>query len=265
MARDVHNATDAEILAAARVILEANYPIALTGAGMSVESGIPPFRGPGGLWTKYGEPPMNGYQIFLADPKKAWEDRIRRQNDELWGPLKAARPNPGHAALAELEKLGVLRFLITQNVDDLHRQAGQSALAEIHGNWKLLRCVECGSRFDSTEIPLEVLPPACPKCAGLVKGDTVAFGEPIPPDVLQQCVEHSARADLVIVAGTSATVYPAAGFALEVKQRGGRLIEANLYESEITRVCDISLRGATGEVLPRLTAAVSDLRRARLS
>jgi NAD-dependent deacetylase len=265
MAATAPIATDAEILAAARVILDASYAIALTGAGMSVESGIPPFRGPGGLWTKYGEPPMNGYQIFLSDPKKAWEDRIRRQNDELWGPLKVAKPNPGHTALKELEAIGVLRFLITQNVDDLHRQAGQSALAEIHGNWKLLRCIECGSRFRGEDIRLDVLPPQCPKCDGLVKGDTVAFGEPIPPDVLQHCVEHSARADLVIVAGTSATVYPAAGFAVEVKQRGGVLIESNLYESEITPICDISLRGPTGEVMPRLAATIADIRKARLS
>ncbi len=118
MAERVARATADQIQAAARAIVESSYPIALTGAGMSVESGIPPFRGPGGLWTKYGEPPMNGYQIFLADPKKAWEDRIRRQNDELWGPLKVAKPNPGHLALAELEEIGVLRFLITQNVDD---------------------------------------------------------------------------------------------------------------------------------------------------
>jgi NAD-dependent deacetylase len=258
-------ATDAEILAAARAILEASYPIALTGAGMSVESGIPPFRGPGGLWTKYGEPPMNGYQIFLSDPKKAWEDRIRRQNDELWGPLKVAKPNPGHTALVELERMGILRFLITQNVDDLHHQAGHSGLAEIHGNWKLIRCIECGARFHAEEIPLDELPPRCSKCDGLLKGDTVAFGEPIPPDVLERCVEHGARADLVIVAGTSATVYPAAGFAIEVKQRGGVLIESNLYDSEITQICDISLRGATGEVLPRLIAAIADLRKARLS
>jgi NAD-dependent deacetylase len=258
-------ATDQEIIAAARAILEAQYAIALTGAGMSVESGIPPFRGPGGLWTKYGEPPMNGYQIFLQDPKKAWEDRIRRQNDELWGPLKVARPNPGHRAFAELEELGVLRFLITQNVDDLHRQAGQSALAEIHGNWKLIRCIDCGERFASERIKLEVLPPSCPQCEGLVKSDTVAFGEPIPPDVLAQCVEHSGRADLVIVAGTSATVYPAAGFAIEVKRRGGVMIEANLYESELTPLADISLRGPTGEVLPRLVASLADLRRSKLS
>src|SRR5271170_5766014 len=182
-------ATDAEILAAARAILDAHYPIALTGAGMSVESGIPPFRGPGGLWTKYGEPPMNGYQIFLADPKKAWEDRIRRQNDGLWGPLKVAKPNPGHTALAELEAIGVLRFMITQNVDDLHRQAGLRALAEIHGNWKLIRCIECGTRFASAEISVEQLPPSCPKCEGMLKSDTVSFGEPIPTDVLNACVE----------------------------------------------------------------------------
>src|ERR1700678_3848214 len=190
MSSSPQNATDAEILAAARVIVEAQYAIALTGAGMSVESGIPPFRGPGGLWTKYGEPPMNGYQIFLDDPKKAWEDRIKRQNDELWGPLKVAQPNPGHRAFAELEELGVLRFLITQNVDDLHRQAGQASLAEIHGNWKLLRCIDCGKRFEAEAISLAKLPPSCPQCEGLVKGDTVAFGEPIPRDVLAQCIEH---------------------------------------------------------------------------
>src|SRR5215469_3033861 len=261
MAMETRIASDVEILAAARMLTEARYPIALTGAGMSVESGIPPFRGPGGLWTKYGEPPMNGYQIFVADPKKGWEERIRRQEDELWRPLKVARPNPGHVALATLEALGVLRFLITQNVDDLHRQAGHQSLAEIHGNWKLIRCIDCNARFESEQVSLEILPPPCLQCEGILKSDTVSFGEPIPIDVLNQCTTNAARADLVVVAGTSATVYPAAGFAIEVKQRGGVLIEANLYESEITPICDISLRGPTGEILPRLSAAVSDLRR----
>src|ERR1700733_11506374 len=164
-------ATDQEIIAAARAIFEGENAIAVTGAGLSVESGIPPFRGPGGLWTKYGEPPMNGYQIFLDDPKKAWEDRIKRQNDELWGPLKVAQPNPGHVALAELEAMGVLRFLITQNVDDLHRQPGHLAIAEIHGNWKLIRCIKCGARFKSEEISLRTLPPPCPQCEGILKAD----------------------------------------------------------------------------------------------
>ena len=265
MAKANERASDEEIRAAARAIIEARYAIALTGAGMSVESGIPPFRGPGGLWTKYGEPPMNGFQIFMADPKKAWEERLSRRSDELYKPLTVAKPNPGHLALVELEQLGVLQFVITQNIDDLHRQAGQKSLAEIHGNWTLIRCLDCGTRFHGDAISLETLPPGCPRCEGLLKSDTVSFGEPIPRDVLNRCAEHSAKADLVIVAGTSATVYPAAGFALEVKQRGGTLVEVNLYESEITQLCDFSLRGASAEVLPRLVTAIAEVRKGRLS
>jgi NAD-dependent deacetylase len=258
-------ASDEEIREGARMILAARYAIALTGAGMSVESGIPPFRGPGGLWTKYGEPPMNGFQRFMADPKKAWEERLSKRNDELFKPLTVARPNPGHLALVDLERMEVLRFVITQNIDDLHRQAGQKALAEIHGNWTLIRCLDCAARFHRDAISLEKLPPACPRCAGLLKSDTVSFGEPIPSEVLNLCAEHSAKADLVIVAGTSATVYPAAGFALEVKQRGGILIEVNLYESELTPICDVSLRGGSAEVLPRLVKGVDEIRRETMS
>jgi len=258
-------ASDQEIRETAETIVDAGYPIALTGAGMSVESGIPPFRGPGGLWTKYGEPPMNGFQRFMADPKKAWEERLTRRNDELFKPLTIAKPNAGHVALVELERLAILRFVITQNIDDLHRQAGQKALAEIHGNWTLIRCLDCTTRFHGDAISLEKLPPECPRCGGLLKSDTVSFGEPIPIDVLNMCAEHSARADLVIVAGTSATVYPAAAFALEVKQRGGILIEVNLYESEITQICDFSLRGGSAAVLPRLVSAIGEIRREKLS
>ncbi len=265
MAEKAKLASDAEIRSAGVLLLEAEYPIALTGAGMSVESGIPPFRGPGGLWTKYGEPPMTDFQDFMADPKKGWEKRLARRNDEMFMPLQIAKPNPGHFALAELEALGVLQFVITQNVDDLHRQAGQKALAEIHGNWKLIRCLDCTKRFQREEINLEVLPPKCPRCEGLLKTDAVSFGEPIPTDVLNMCAKHAARADLVVVAGTSATVYPAAGFAIEIKQRGGVMIEANLYESELTRFCDVSLRGGSADVLPRLVRMVSELRRATAS
>jgi NAD-dependent deacetylase len=265
MAERTERASDEQIREAAKMVIEAQYPIALTGAGMSVESGIPPFRGPGGLWTKYGEPPMNGFQRFMADPKKAWEDRLTKRNDELSRPLAVAKPNPGHVALVELERLGVLRFVITQNIDDLHKQAGQKALAEIHGNWTLIRCLYCNTRFHGDAISLEKLPPECPRCGGLLKSDTVSFGEPIPIDVLKVCAEHSARADLVIVAGTSATVYPAAGFALEVKERGGVMIEVNLYESEITRYCDASLRGGSADVLPRLVSAIAEIRREKMS
>lgn len=246
-----------EIARAAEVILRARYVVALSGAGMSVESGIPPFRGPGGLWTKHGEPPMNGYQRFLADPAAAWRDRLSPSGPmrELWQTVQAAKPNPGHHALARMEEAGILRCLITQNVDNLHRAAGNRQVAEIHGNCTLVRCIECVTRFPSEEIALDELPPRCPRCAGMLKGDTVSFGEPIPPDVLAQCFEEAEKCDCMLVAGTSATVYPAAQFPFDVRQRGGELIEVNLYESELTPYCMISLRGSAATVLPQLVSA----------
>jgi NAD-dependent protein deacetylase/lipoamidase len=252
-----------EIERAAELVVRARHVVALTGAGMSVESGIPPFRGPGGLWTKHGEPPMNGYQRFLADPAKAWRDRLSASGPmrELWETLRNAKPNPGHQALVRLEDLGVLRGLITQNVDNLHRAAGSRTLAEIHGNHTLIRCIECVSRFEPEEVSLENLPPHCPRCGGLLKSDTVSFGEPIPTDVLARCFEVTEACDCMLVAGTSATVYPAAQFPLDVRQRGGDLIEINLYESELTPYCTVSLRGPSATLLPQLVERVARLRR----
>ncbi|MGH7894562.1 MAG: Sir2 family NAD-dependent protein deacetylase, partial [Candidatus Binatia bacterium] len=226
----------ADLDVAAACLARARYAIALTGAGLSVESGIPPFRGPGGLWTRYGEPPMNGYQRVLADPRKAWEDRLNPQGPmrELWEALARAEPNPGHRALVQLEAMNVLRATITQNVDNLHRLAGSHRLLEIHGNATLIRCVDCVARFERDEIDYALLPPRCPRCDGLLKSDTVSFGEPIPSDVLARCFEVTDACDCMLVAGTSATVYPAAQFPLDVRQRGGDLIEINLYESELT-------------------------------
>jgi NAD-dependent deacetylase len=248
--------------AAAECLLQARYVIALTGAGLSVESGIPPFRGPGGLWTKHGEPPMDGYQRFLRDPRAAWEERLNPQGPmrELWQALADARPNPGHLALVELEELGVLQATITQNVDDLHRTAGSTRLLEIHGNATLIRCIGCVARFPRDTIDFAELPPRCPHCDGILKSDTVSFGEPIPPDVLGRCFEEAERADCVLVAGTSATVYPAAQFPLSVRQRGGDLIEVNLYESEVTPLCSHALHGPGAEVLPSLVERVRALR-----
>jgi NAD-dependent deacetylase len=247
---------------AARRLLAARYVIALTGAGLSVEIGIPPFRGPGGLWTKHGEPKMNGYERFLANPKKAWEERLNPTGPltDLWNALGAARPNPGYTALVALEEMGVLRATITQNVDDLHRQAGQQRLLEIHGNATLIRCVQCVGRFERDEIDFVVLPPSCPRCGGLLKSDTVSFGEPIPADVLTACGEEAALADCMIVAGTSATVYPAATFPIAVAEKGGDLIEVNPYESELTSLCRVTLTGPSGEVLPALVERVRALR-----
>ena len=250
----------AEVDRAVECLMRARHVIALTGAGLSVESGIPPFRGPGGLWTKHGEPPLDGYQRFLADPRRAWEERLNPSGPmrELWEALAAATPNPGHHALVELEDLGVLRWTITQNVDNLHRAAGSTRLLEIHGNVTLIRCIACVARFPRAAIDFAELPPRCPDCHGVLKSDTVSFGEPIPPDVLERCFEEAERADCMLVAGTSATVYPAAQFPLSVHQRGGDLVEVNPYESDLTPLCRVTLHGAAGEILPRLVERVRE-------
>lgn len=254
-----------EIARAAALVANAHSVVALTGAGLSVESGIPPFRGPGGLWTKYGEPPLDGYQRFLRDPAQAWRDRLSPR--EPWAralgeTLAAAKPNAGHVALVELEALGRCDAVITQNIDDLHRQAGTRELIEIHGNHKLLRCLECVARFAPGEIAIdaEALPPSCPRCGGVVKGDTVQFGEPIPADALRRCHQVVERADCMLVIGTSATVYPAAEFPFEVLRRGGSLIEVNPERSELSELATLSLRGPGGAVLMRLVEGVARAR-----
>jgi NAD-dependent deacetylase len=254
--------SDQDLLAAAEAVLGARYLAALTGAGLSVESGIPPFRGPGGLWTKHGEPPMNGFEEFLRDPKAAWQARLNPRGPmrELWKTLSIATPNQGHSAFVALERMGLLQCLITQNVDDLHRAAGSKRLAEIHGNYTLVRCLGCGARHHRDEISLDELPPICAACGGIIKSDTVSFGEPIPTDVLAMCQQVAGDCDCMIVAGTSATVYPAAHFPLQVRERGGVLIEINPYPSELTPLCDVSLRGPAGQILPKLVALIESRR-----
>ncbi len=261
----ISEALASEIARAASRIAGARSVVAFTGAGLSVESGIPPFRGPGGLWTKYGEPPLDGYQRFVRDPKRAWQNRLSPR--EPWAQALAetlgrAKPNPGHHALAELEALGCCDAVITQNIDDLHRQAGARELIEIHGNYRLLRCLGCVARFSEGEITIdaEALPPRCPRCGAVVKGDTVQFGEPIPADVLRRCHEVVERADCMLVVGTSATVYPAAEFPIEVLRRGGSLIEVNPEPSELGDLATFSLRGPGGAVLTRLVELVSRAR-----
>ena len=168
--------------------------------------------------------------------------------------MRGAKPNAGHAALALLERRGLLATLITQNIDDLHRQAGHQQVLEIHGNHRLVRCSECHARFDPDAVAVDPrhLPPHCMHCNGVLKGDVVHFGEPIPPDVLRACFDTVARADLMLVVGTSATVYPAAEFPHEVLRRGGVVIEVNPEPSELTPDATLSLRGPGAAVLTRL-------------
>lgn len=222
-----------------------------------MESGIRPFRGPGGLWTEKGEPPMDGYRRFEADPRRYWEEMLSPARRSAFGEaMRGAKPNAGHYAFAELEAMGILRSLVTQNIDNLHTEAGSRRVLEIHGNRFKLRCIECNARFPRDGFDVSTLPPRCPTCGGIVKDDVVMFGEPIPRDVLAACQDEVEMSDCVIVAGTTAVVYPAAALPLTVRDNGGRIIEVNPVESELSRISDAVIRGPSGEVIPALVEAL---------
>ena len=255
-----------EIEDAARIIMISKYVVALTGAGISVASGIPPFRGPGGIWTKHGEPPPNGYQRFLEDPAKWWRARINKEGfyRDFIETLSTANPNPAHFALSELENLGYLKCVITQNIDNLHRRAGTQNIAEIHGNSFLFRCIDCGKRFEpqAFSITLDTLPPKCPECKnGLIKTDTVFFGEPIPEDVLKKCFLETSKCDCMLSIGTSALVTPAASLPIRAKQvNNAWLIEINPYETGISDICDVVIRSPSNIALPIVVQKIKELK-----
>jgi NAD-dependent deacetylase len=257
---------DQELERAARTLAASRYAIALVGAGISVESGIRPFRGKGGLWTEKGEPPMDGYQRFMLDPAAGWRDMLARRAsaDDFSKSLAAAVPNEGHLAMAELERMGALRHTITQNIDNLHFDAGSVSVTEIHGNRTKVRCIDCGARWTWAEFTQHkafdehALPPACPQCRGIVKSDTVMFGEPIPMQFLRECEEQAYAADCCLIVGTSATVYPAAHFPQVVGERGGALIEINTDPTPFTAGCAAVLRGPAGALLPLLVARLRE-------
>lgn len=258
--------TDAEfreaVAAAAAILAGAEHTVVLAGAGMSKESGIPTFRGDGGLWTVQGEPPLNQYDTFAMDPKRWWERRIHEADrpGEFALAIEAAQPNPGHTGLATLEEMGVVRHLITQNIDDLHRRAGQRSITEIHGNRYWMRCVQCEARWPRAEFTFDEaeLPPRCtsPGCDGIVKSDTVMFGEPIPPSALMRCARETDLADCFMTIGTSAVVYPAAQYPIEAARRGVPLIEVNPEETPLTPLAAVVVRAPSGVALPAIVQAV---------
>jgi NAD-dependent protein deacetylase/lipoamidase len=247
-------ALDRGLSDAARIISFSNYVVGLVGAGISVESGIPPFRGPGGIWTKLGEPVADGYRIFMEDPAAWWAERLtdRDRLSEFMTALEAARPNAAHLAMAEMERAGFLQHIITQNIDNLHQEAGSEAITEIHGNRLKLRCIECDARYPLRGFSLAEVPPRCPSCRGIVKTDTVMFGEPIPADALQSCRYHTQLCDCMLLVGTSATVYPAAEFPIIAARAGAALIEVNPMETPLSDLCQAVLRAPAGEALPAL-------------
>jgi len=236
---------------AVKALRDASYVLALTGAGISTESGIPAFRGSQGLWERYDPEEYAHISSFLRNPKKVWG-----MLKELYGIMKEAQPNPAHEALALLEEHGLLKGVITQNVDGLHQRAGSKRVIEFHGSGETLICLSCGRVFKTDEVSLEDLPPTCP-CGGLLKPQIVFFGEPIPPQVLDEAFQEADKCDLMLVVGTSAQVYPAAQLPYKVVERGGKIVEVNLEETPLTReLSTIFLKGSASQILPRLVKRV---------
>jgi NAD-dependent deacetylase len=240
---------------AARDIAAARRIVALTGAGISVESGIPPFRGPGGLWEKIDPMEYAHIEAFLKNPGKVWRVLIA----DLKTTLEQARPNDGHRGLARLEALGKLQTIITQNVDGLHQQAGSRDVIEFHGNFAWLQCLACGARVETVGLDLAQIPPLCP-CGGIYRPECVFFGEMIPPESLSRSRRVSSRCDLMLVVGTSATVQPAAFMPLIAKEAGARVIEINYEPTPLTgRVADYTLLGRAGDAMNRILAALESV------
>ena len=233
-------------LAAARDWIEQAASIAaLTGAGISAESGIPTFRGAGGLWKNFKPEDLATPAAFARDPRLAWEWYDWRR-----GLIAQARPNAAHFALVDLEKRKPRFTLITQNVDGLHDLAGSRRILKLHGDIWRMRCLECGANFPNRRTPLPKIPPHC-ACGGMARPGVVWFGEPLPEGIMSEA-EHAVEADVLLVIGTSAVVYPAAGLVPYAKKRGARVIEVNLEETPVTALVDCALRGMAAEILPEL-------------
>ncbi len=233
---------------AKNLIKNSKYCVAFTGAGISVESGIPTFRGEGGIWLKEN-PQILDINYFKANPKVVWKKIIKN----FYEPVKNALPNPAHFALAKLERAGLLKYIITQNIDNLHFKAGNKNIAEYHGNTRQLICMKCGKIKQVTEINFEKIPPLCDSCGGLLKPDFVFFGEPIPVDAAKISDEQAHKADVMLVIGTSGEIMPASVLPYFAKQAGAKIIEINTEKSKYTdEITDIFLQGKAGEILPQL-------------
>lgn len=234
----------------ADLIAKSRHCVVFTGAGMSAESGVPTFRGSGGLWERYRPEELATPEAFARDPVLVWKWYKWRQ--EI---VYNARPNPGHYAIAKLEEAEVVKAVVTQNVDGLHQRAGSKRVVELHGSLWRARCTKCGAVY-RLEKPVEEVPPRCPRCSSLLRPDVVWFGEPLPQEAWEEAVRLMAASDVVIVVGTSGVVYPAAYLPKLAKESGAAVVEINVEESAITPIADVFIRGKAGEVLPRLAEEV---------
>src|SRR5881392_557853 len=236
-------------------VSEAQRIVALTGAGISTDSGIPDFRGPQGVWTRNPlAEKMSNIHCYLADAqvrKASWQNR-------LGSPAWSAQPNPGHLSLVELERAGKLHALITQNIDELHQVAGNSPalVIEVHGSMRRFMCWGCGMR-GAMQLVLERVrsgedDPHCRDCGGILKSDTISFGQQLVPEVIDRAMQAAGEADLFLAVGTSLQVYPIAGAFDLARAAGARTVIMNAQPTPFDDIADAVLPGSISELLPRL-------------
>jgi NAD-dependent deacetylase len=233
---------------AAEDLTAAKNVAALTGAGISIESGIPPFRGKGGLWERLDPMEFAHIDAFLRDPAKVWNILVKEMKEIV----DTARPNDGHKGLAKLEKMGKLKTVITQNIDGLHQAAGNTDVIEFHGTFAWQRCMDCNKKYETSKVDISEIPPHC-ECGGILRPDVVFFDETIPMDAMWRSRQTAADCDLMLVVGTSAIVHPAALMPVIAKESGAKVVEINPEKTPLT--ADISnylIMGKAGEVMNRI-------------
>ncbi|MDH7515299.1 MAG: NAD-dependent deacylase [Bacteroidota bacterium] len=235
------------------VSARASRVVVLTGAGVSAESGVPTFRDPDGLWMKYRPQDLASFEAFMADPQRVWEWYQHRRSI-----IETVQPNPGHYALAEMERLFPDFILVTQNIDNLHRRAGSERVIELHGNIERNLCIACRKPWTGSD-PASGEVPRC-ACGGLIRPDVVWFGEPLPEENLRAAWDASERCELFLSVGTSGEVYPAAHLPLVARQHGAYVVEINPRPSALARSMHERIAGPSGEILPALVLQIRRMR-----
>ncbi len=238
---------------AAHWIQTSSRTVAFTGAGVSVESGIPPFRGENGLWNKY-DPVFLDIDYFHQQPRGSWL-KIKEIFYDFFGKAKC---NTAHITLAEMENAGFIHSVITQNIDNLHQEAGSKTVYEYHGNSRNLVCTGCSTQFPAYELDLSDLPPVCEKCDQVLKPDFIFFGEPIPEPARTKSMEEAREAKVFIVIGTTGEITPASNIPFEAKKNNCKIIEINTEPSKYTgTITDIFLQGKATKVLMKLAGILN--------
>ena len=240
----------AELSAARQVLRGANKIAVLTGAGMSAESGIPTFRSAGGFWQGNRAEDLATPEGFARDPKMVWEWYDWRR-----ATIANSEPNPGHHALAEVQRRSTHFTLTTQNVDGLHERAGSTNVLRLHGSIWTIRCLQCSREVEDFRRSLPELPPCCEVCGGMMRPGVVWFGESLPEGVFERACSAVMDCDLFLVVGTSAVVYPAASLVPLARRSDATVIEVNPDETDVSGIADHVLRGPSGEILPELLSS----------